>query len=132
MVKTYTITRKSSTYMEVPTTTALRAIPEVEGMITGVIVWEGVTKSDLADAHYNARRGWPSTPRVTMRVVGRNGEVYFGTKPKALIGFQASAVVAFKASSVSESKNGAVSYFKRPSKARELGSLTEETGFLPA
>ena len=132
MSKSYVVEYENSTRIDIPTTATLLAIPEVGDAITGVIVWEGVTKSDLDHALRYTQKGWPMSPRVTMRVVGRDGRVYFGTKPKALIGLQASAVVAFKASSVSESKNGAVSYFKRPSKARELGSLTEETGFLPA
>jgi len=132
MSKSYVVEYENSTRIDIPTTATLLAIPEVGDAITGVIVWEGVTKSDLDHALRYTQKGWPMSPRVTMRVVGRDGRVYFGTKPKALIGLQASAVVAFKASSVSESRDGTTTFFRRPSKARVLGSLAEQTGFLPA
>ena len=132
MAKSYFVEYENSTRIDVPTTVALQGIPEVEGMITGVVVWEGVTDNDLARAEYYAKSGWPQPPRVTMRVVDRDGKVYFGTKPRSLSGLQASAVVAFSVSSTSESRDGSVTFYKRPSKARELGSLTTETGFLPA
>ena len=132
MTKSYFVEYENSTRIDIPTTTTLLAIPEVEDAITGVIVWEGVTNNDLARAQYCANIGWPQPPRVTMRVVDRDGKVYFGTKPRSLSGLQASAVVAFSVSSTSESRDGSVTFYKRPSKARELGSLTAETGFLPA